>query len=109
MTNILATVTLTLSTNWTPIAEWVPLPAGTTNPVQIVERGNYVTNLQAVFHWHKLTTSTNEWQIAGPVCAERRVPKPPPEISFTIHPRLWYNVTNFGTSIDYTNRALLLK
>lgn len=72
MTNIIAAIIITISTNWTSIGTFTPNNSyGTENVLQ----GRIVTNTTAIMQWrgveHRYVLQSDE----GPVVGERREPK----------------------------------
>ena len=74
MTNLLAAIITTISTNWSQIAEWHPLPSG---QVKIIEQATLQTNVTAVITWKGHKTFVPLEISYGPIVGERRIDKPP--------------------------------
>jgi hypothetical protein len=73
MTNLItALIVNVVTTNWTPVAEYHPLPVG---PVEIIERGVRCTSTTAIFEWKGQVIKTVLETQEGPKVGERRQPK----------------------------------
>ena len=86
MTNLLlfAEVTITLTTNWTPVGTWNPV----TGPSVTVEQGTLQTNAWAFSPWSSaLTAPALVGTCSGPVIGKRRITNAPPVMTNSIQ---WY-------------------
>jgi len=72
MTNVVAAIIVTLSTNWHSIGTFTP-HVGRPSEVQ---EGRIVTNTIAIIHWNGEAKSIVIETAEGPVIAERKFPLP---------------------------------
>ncbi len=98
MTNLLVTVVITLSTNWTTVGYYYPKEGPT---YQEVQEGRLMTNAIACFFWKDKGHEVILEQTQGPVVAERKLPMPIK--TFSNSPTNWF-VPN--VHVYMTNRLL---
>ena len=97
MTNVIAAIIVTLSTNWHSIGTFTP-HIGQPSEVQ---EGRIVTNTIAIIHWNGEAKSMVIEAADGPVIAERKLPMP--------NVALWPTNLYFWTPNNLTNKALLVQ
>ncbi len=94
MTNILAAIFITVSTNWTPTGTFTPIEG----PAVDVQEGRLATNTTAIVEWrgqrHELLLET----VLGPKVGERRLPKPAPPVRWATNWTIPVVLTNYGTA-----------
>jgi hypothetical protein len=72
MTNILATITFAVVTNWTTIGTYTPI----NGQVMQVQQGNIRTNTEMMWMWKGRTNYVCIDVEDGPAIGERRIPSP---------------------------------
>lgn len=75
MTNILAAIIITVSTNWVSTGTFTPTSG---SPQYDVQAGNLQTNVTAILEWKGQRKEMILETVAGPKVGERRVEKPTP-------------------------------
>ena len=73
MTNIIAAVIITISTNWTTIGTFTPYSSWRN---ETVEQGRSMTNTTAILEWKGQRREMVLESQEGPIIGERRVPVP---------------------------------
>lgn len=73
MTNIVAAIIVTVATNWTTTGTFTPVSGGIPEEFQA---GRIVTNSTAILVWKGARHEVVVESVSGPVCGERRIPKP---------------------------------
>lgn len=72
MTNIIATIIITVTTNWVTIGTFTPLNG---NGIENVMQGRLSTNTTAIFEWKHSRRELLLETVEGPVVGEKREPR----------------------------------